>query len=241
MNRNFGKWFLTRVKKAIIDYNMIENGDRIAVGVSGGKDSSALLFILDLLRKYSPWKFDIIAVNVDLGWEMDLAPVIDFCRQRDIPFEMVKTDIARVVFDIRKEPNPCSLCSRMRRGALDSAAVALGCNKVALAHHADDLIETLFLNLIFTGRFETFEPKTYMSRKNVTLIRPLIYLSEKTVKSIARSQNLPVIESPCPASGTTKREEMGKLLDKMDQIFPKARENILAAIRRRDFFQEKAE
>jgi tRNA(Ile)-lysidine synthase TilS/MesJ len=112
---------------------------------------------------------------------------------------------------------------------------------VALAHHADDLIETLFLNLIFTGRFETFEPKTYMSRKNVTLIRPLIYLSEKTVKSIARSQNLPVIESPCPASGTTKREEMGKLLDKMDQIFPKARENILAAIRRRDFFQEKAE
>ena len=241
MNRNFGKWFLTRVKKAIIDYNMIENGDRIAVGVSGGKDSSALLFILDLLRKYSPWKFDIIAVNVDLGWEMDLAPVIDFCRQRDIPFEMVKTDIARVVFDIRKEPNPCSLCSRMRRGALDSAAVALGCNKVALAHHADDLMETLFLNLIFTGRFETFEPKTYMSRKNVTLIRPLIYLSEKTVKSIARSQNLPVIESPCPASGTTKREEMGKLLDKMDQIFPKARENILAAIRRRDFFQEKAE
>lgn len=247
MNRNFGKWFLTRVKKAIIDYNMIENGDRIAVGVSGGKDSSALLFILDLLRKYSPWKFDIIAVNVDLGWEMDLAPVIDFCRQRDIPFEMVKTDIARVVFDIRKEPNPCSLCSRMRRGALDSAAVALGCNKVALAHHADDLIETLFLNLIFTGRFETFEPKTYMSRKNVTLIRPLIYLSEKTVKSIARSQNLPVIESPCPASGKTKREEMGKLLDQMDQIFPKARENILAAIKRRDFFrlnnspQEKAE
>ncbi|MCF6097111.1 tRNA 2-thiocytidine(32) synthetase TtcA [Thermovorax subterraneus] len=241
MNRNFGKWFLTRVKKAIIDYNMIENGDRIAVGVSGGKDSSALLFILDLLRKYSPWKFDIIAVNVDLGWEMDLAPVIDFCRQRDIPFEMVKTDIARVVFDIRKEPNPCSLCSRMRRGALDSAAVALGCNKVALAHHADDLIETLFLNLIFTGRFETFEPKTYLSRKNVTLIRPLIYLSEKTVKSIVKSQNLPIIESSCPASGKTKREEMGRVLDLMDQIFPKARENILAAIRRRDFFQEKAE
>lgn len=238
MNRNFGKWFLTRVKKAIIDYNMIESGDKIAVGVSGGKDSSALLFILDLLRKYSPWKFDIVAVNVDLGWEIDLGPVADFCRERDIPFEIVKSDIARVVFDIRKEPNPCSLCSRMRRGALDSAAVELGCNKVALAHHADDMMETLLLNLIFTGRFETFLPKTYMSRKNVTVIRPLIYLSERTIKSIARSQNLPVIESPCPATGKTKREDMGKLLDHMEQIFPKARENILAAIKRRNFFND---
>lgn len=238
MNRNFGKWFLTRVKKAIIDYNMIESGDKIAVGVSGGKDSSALLFILDLLRKYSPWKFDIVAVNVDLGWEIDLGPVADFCRERDIPFEIVKSDIARVVFDIRKEPNPCSLCSRMRRGALDSAAVELGCNKVALAHHADDMMETLLLNLIFTGRFETFLPKTYMSRKNVTVIRPLIYLSERTIKSIARSQNLPVIESPCPATGKTKREDMGKLLDHMEQIFPKARENILAAIKRRNFFKD---
>jgi len=238
MNRNFGKWFLTRVKKAIIDYNMIESGDKIAVGVSGGKDSSTLLFILDLLRKYSPWKFDIVAVNVDLGWEIDLGPVADFCRERDIPFEIVKSDIARVVFDIRKEPNPCSLCSRMRRGALDSAAVELGCNKVALAHHADDMMETLLLNLIFTGRFETFLPKTYMSRKNVTVIRPLIYLSERTIKSIARSQNLPVIESPCPATGKTKREDMGKLLDHMEQIFPKARENILAAIKRRNFFND---
>lgn len=238
MNRNFGKWFLTRVKKAIIDYNMIENGDKIAVGVSGGKDSSTLLFILDLLRKYSPWKFDIVAVNVDLGWEMDLGPVADFCRERDIPFEIVKSDIARVVFDIRKEPSPCSLCSRMRRGALDSAAVELGCNKVALAHHADDMMETLLLNLIFTGRFETFLPKTYMSRKNVTVIRPLIYLSERTIKSIASSQNLPVIESPCPATGKTKREDMGKLLDHMEQIFPKARENILAAIKRRNFFKD---
>lgn len=238
MNRNFGKWFLTRVKKAIIDYNMIESGDKIAVGVSGGKDSSTLLFILDLLRKYSPWKFDIVAVNVDLGWEIDLGPVADFCRERDIPFEIVKSDIARVVFDIRKEPNPCSLCSRMRRGALDSAAVELGCNKVALAHHADDMMETLLLNLIFTGRFETFLPKTYMSRKNVTVIRPLIYLSERTIKSIARSQNLPVIESPCPATGKTKREDMGKLLDHMEQIFPKARENILAAIKRRNFFKD---
>ncbi|MFO7152169.1 MAG: ATP-binding protein [Bacillota bacterium] len=238
MNRNFGKWFLTRVKKAIIDYNMIESGDKIAVGVSGGKDSSTLLFILDLLRKYSPWKFDIVAVNVDLGWEIDLGPVADFCRERDIPFEIVKSDIARVVFDIRKEPSPCSLCSRMRRGALDSAAVELGCNKVALAHHADDMMETLLLNLIFTGRFETFLPKTYMSRKNVTVIRPLIYLSERTIKSIARSQNLPVIESPCPATGKTKREDMGKLLDHMEQIFPKARENILAAIKRRNFFND---
>ncbi|TYP56187.1 tRNA lysidine(34) synthetase [Thermosediminibacter litoriperuensis] len=241
MNRNFGKWFLTKVKKAIIDYGMIENGDKIAVGVSGGKDSTALLYILDLVRKHSPLDFDLVAVNINLGWEMDLKPLADFCRSLQVPLKVVRTDIARVVFEIRKEPNPCSLCSRMRRGTLDSAAVELGCNKVALAHHADDVIETLLLNLIFTGRFDTFEPKTYLSRKNVTLIRPLIYLSERTIKTIVKSRGLPVIESPCPADGRTKRDEMTELLDWMEQVFPRARENILAAIKRRAFFSEKVQ
>ena len=238
MNKNFGKWFLTKVKKAIINYNMIENNDKIAVGVSGGKDSTALLYILDLVRKNSPLNFDIVAISVDLGFGMDYAPLKEFCEKINIPLHIVPSEIGKIVFEIRKEKNPCSLCSKMRRGALDSAAVELGCNKVALAHHADDASETLLLNLIFTGRFSTFEPKTYLSRKNVTLIRPLIYLKEQTIKSIVKSQNLPVIESSCPATGKTYREEMKKLIDRFESIFPKARDNIIAAIDRKRFFIE---
>lgn len=234
--KNYGKWFLTKVKKAIIDYKMIENGDRIAVGISGGKDSSALLFILDVLRKYSPFRFDMVAVSVDLGWNMDYAPLQKYCDEIQVPFEIVKTKIGPLVFDVRKEPNPCSLCSKMRRGALDNAAVKLGCNKVALAHHADDIMETLFLNLIFTGRFSTFEPKTFLSRKNLTLIRPLIYLDERTIKTIANAKNLPVIANPCPASGATRRSDIKVLLDSMENIYPKARFNILAAMKRKNFF-----
>jgi tRNA(Ile)-lysidine synthase TilS/MesJ len=237
MNKNYGKWFLTRVKKAIIDYDMIKNGDKIAVGVSGGKDSSALLFILDAVRKYSPLKFDMVAVSIDLGWGMDFGPAKKFCHDIGVPLEIVKTEIGRLVFEIRKEPNPCSLCSKMRRGALDNAALKLGCNKVALAHHADDAIETLFLNLIFTGRFYTFEPRTYLSRKNLTLIRPLIYLDERTIKTIVNAMGLPVVENPCPASGKTMRGEMKALFRHMEEIYPKAPANILAAIKRKNFFQ----
>lgn len=236
MNRNYGKWFLTKVKKAIIDYKMIDSGDRIAVGLSGGKDSSALLFILDAVRKYSPFRFDMVAVSIDLGWGMDYSPLKKYCNELRVPLEIVETNIGPLVFDVRKESNPCSLCSKMRRGAPDNAAINLGCNKVALAHHADDIMETLFLNLIFTGRFTTFEPMTYLSRKNLTLIRPLIYLDERTIKTIVSAKNLPVIESPCPVSGTTMRVEMKALLDHMEKIFPKARPNILAAMKRKNFF-----
>ncbi|WP_422444685.1 tRNA lysidine(34) synthetase [Thermoanaerobacterium sp. DL9XJH110] len=237
MDKNYGKWFLTRVKKAIIDYDMIKNGDKIAVGVSGGKDSSALLFILDAVRKYSPLKFDMVAVSIDLGWGMDFGSIRKFCDELGVTLEIIKTQIGPLVFDIRKEPNPCSLCSKMRRGALDNAALMLGCNKVALAHHADDAIETLFLNLIFTGRFYTFEPTTYLSRKNLTLIRPLIYLDERTIKSIVNARGLPVVENPCPASGKTMRGEMKALLRRMEEIYPKAAANILAAIKRKNFFR----
>lgn len=238
MNKNYGKWFLTKVKKAIIDYKMIGSGDKIAVGVSGGKDSSALLFMLDAVRKYSPFHFDMLAISIDLGWGMDYSPLKKYCNELRIPLEIVKTNIGPLVFNVRKEPNPCSLCSKMRRGALDNAALRLGCNKVALAHHADDMMETLFLNLIFTGRFATFEPSTYLSRKNLTLIRPLIYLDERTIKTVVNAKNLPVIESPCPASGVTMRHEMKVLMDHMEKIFPKARSNILAAMKRRNFFIE---
>jgi len=236
MDRNYGKWFLTKVKKAVIDYKMIDKNDRIAVGISGGKDSSALLFILDALRKYSPFGFDMVAVSVDLGWDMDYSSVQKYCNELHVPLEIVKSNIGPLVLNVRKEPNPCSLCSKMRRGALDNAAVKLGCSKVALAHHADDMMETLFLNLIFTGRFATFEPVTYLSRKNLTLIRPLIYLDERTIKTIVGAKNLPVVENPCPVSGTTKRSEMKAMLDRMEEIYPKARSNILAAMKRKNFF-----
>ncbi|MDI3481476.1 MAG: tRNA 2-thiocytidine biosynthesis protein TtcA [Tepidanaerobacteraceae bacterium] len=236
MDRNYGKWFLTKVKKAIIDYGMIEKNDRIAVGISGGKDSSALLFILDVVRKYSPFKFEMLAVSVDMGWGMDYSPIQKYCNELNVPLEIVETKIGPLVLNVRQESNPCSLCSKMRRGALDSAAVKLGCNKVALAHHADDIMETLFLNLIFTGRFATFEPKTYLSRKNLTLIRPLIYLEEKTIKTIVGAKKLPVLENPCPVAGTTRRNDMKILLDDMENIYPKARSNILAAMKRKNFF-----
>ncbi|MCR4431636.1 MAG: tRNA 2-thiocytidine(32) synthetase TtcA [Tepidanaerobacteraceae bacterium] len=236
MDRNYGKWFLTKVKKAIIDYKMIDRNDRIAVGVSGGKDSSALLFIMDAVRKYSPFRFEMMAISIDMGWGMDYSSIQKYCNELHIPLEIVETKIGPLVLDVRKDSNPCSLCSKMRRGALDNAAVKLGCNKVALAHHADDIMETLFLNLIFTGRFATFEPKTYLSRKNLTLIRPLIYLEERIIKTIAGAKNLPVVENPCPVSGTTKRNEMKVLLDRMEEIYPKARPNILAAMKRKNFF-----
>lgn len=238
MDKNYSKWFLAKVKKALKEHEMIKNGDKIAVGLSGGKDSSALLFILDLIRNYSPLKFDITAVTIDLGWGMDYDPLIEYCKSINISYEIEKTHIGKIVFDVRKESNPCSLCSKMRRGALDNVALKLGCNKVALAHHADDLIETLFLNLIFTGRFKTFEPKTYLSRKNLTLIRPLIYLEEGTIKSIVNAKCLPVIENPCPASNATKRQDIKEIVEQIEKIYPKARSNILVAMKNKNFFTE---
>lgn len=236
MNRNYGKWFLTKVKKAVIDYDMIQDGDHIAVGISGGKDSLALLFILDTLKKCSSLSFDITAVTVDLGWDMNFEAIKKFCSELKVPYKIVQTYIGKIVFDVRKEKNPCSLCSKMRRGALDNAAKELGANKVALGHHADDMIETLFLNLIFTARFSTFDPKTYLSRKELTIIRPLIYLEEKTISSIASSKKLPVIKNLCPVSNNTKRHDIKKLVDHTNKIFPRARQNLITALKKQKFF-----
>lgn len=236
MNKNYGKWFLTKVKKAVIDYDMIQNNDHIAVGISGGKDSLALLFILDTLKKYSSLSFDITAVTIDLGWNMDFEPIKKLCNELKIPYKIVQTYIGKIVFDVRKEKNPCSLCSKMRRGALDNAAKELGANKVALGHHADDIIETLFLNLIFTARFSTFDPKTFLSRKKITIIRPLIYLDEKTVSSIASYKKLPVIQNLCPASNKTKRHDIKQLVTHANQIFPRARQNLITALKKQKFF-----
>lgn len=238
MNRNYEKWFLSKVKKAIRDYDMIQNGDNIVVGISGGKDSLALLFILETLKRYSALSFDLTAVTIDLGWNMDFTPIENFCAEIKVPFKSIKTYIGKIVFDIRKENNPCSLCSKMRRGALDNAAKELGANKVALGHHGDDMIETLFLNLIFNGRFSTFEPKIFLSRKKLTLIRPLIYLEENTVLSISNSKKLPVIKNLCPAANRTKRYDVKKLIENANKIFPRARQNLITALKQQNFFKD---
>jgi tRNA(Ile)-lysidine synthase TilS/MesJ len=228
--RTYGKWFLSRVKRAIYRYSMIKAGDKIAVGVSGGKDSTALLYIMWLLKHYSPLSFDYHAIFLDLGWPVDPAPLASFCRKLNIPFHLEKTDIGAIVFEHRREDNPCALCAHLRRGALNNAALRLGCNKVALGHHLDDLLETFLLNWIFNGRLATFIPVTHLARSGLVLIRPLIYLPEATLAGLARSENLPVMENPCPASGKTKREEMRSLVKQMAGTYPDIREKFLTAI-----------
>jgi tRNA(Ile)-lysidine synthase TilS/MesJ len=230
LKNSYRKWFLTKVKRAIRDFKMIQKRDRIGVGVSGGKDSITMLFILNLLKKYSHLDFEIHAICLDLGWGADFAPLEEFCKDIGVPLHIEKTDIGPVIFQQRQEKNPCSLCSKMRGGALNNAAKELGCNVVALGHHADDAIETLLLNMVFTGKLGSFQPRIYLDRSGLTLIRPLVYLQERVIRSIVDSENLPVIHNPCPANGNTKRDEVKGLIDAMEQLIPSARENLLTAL-----------
>lgn len=227
------KRLLSHARRAVDDYNMIEDGDKIAVGISGGKDSLALLTALAGLRRFYPRKFDIIAISIDMGLEgMDFSPVAKYCEELGVEYKIVKTEISKIIFDVRKEPNPCSLCAKMRRGALNSAAVEHGCNKVALGHHFDDVVETFMLNLFFEGRIGTFSPVTYLSRMNVTVIRPLIYMPEKDVRYFASKTELPVVTSTCPADGNTQREEMKQLLSRLERENKGLRYRIFGAIQR---------
>ena len=204
---------LSYVRRAVDDYNMIEDGDRIAVGISGGKDSLTLLEVLSEMRIFYPKKYEIVAITVDMGFKgQDYSEVEEFCRRLGIKYIIERTDIAKIIFDIRKEPNPCSLCAKMRRGSLHSAAVEAGCNKVALGHHYDDAVETFMMNLFFEGRLGCFSPVTYLSNRNIKLIRPLIYAQEKDVQYFTRRQNLPVIKSLCPEDHATERENMKNFL-----------------------------
>ena len=230
LKKSYNKWFLSKVKKAINDFDMIKDGDKIGIGMSGGKDSIALLFILDLLRKYSHLDFSIHAVSLDLGWNMDYTPLINFCEMKDIPFYIEKTDIGEIIFEHRKENNPCSLCSKMRGGALNKVVKGLGCNIVALGHHGDDAIETLLLNMIYAGKMGTFKPKIYLDRTDLTLIRPMAYLHEDIISSLVRTEKLPVLDNPCPASGITKREDMKDLINSIEDKFPPARANLLTSL-----------
>lgn len=227
------KHLLSYVRRAVDDYEMINDGDRIAVGVSGGKDSLTLLAAMAGLRLFYPQKFELVAITEDMGFEgSDFSPVAEFCSSLDVPYFVEKTDIARVIFDIRKESNPCSLCAKMRRGALHGDAKKHGCNKVALGHHFDDAVETFMLNLFFEGRIGCFSPVTYLSRADLTMIRPMIYMPEKEVRAYSSKVELPVVKSSCPADGNTKREEMKRLLHDFERSHPGLKYRIFGAIQR---------
>lgn len=217
--------------KAIAEYGLIQDGDKIAAGISGGKDSLTLLYALNDLKRISPVKFELYAVTVDMGLGMNFASIRDFCRAHQIRWSCVHTMIGPIVFDYRHEPNPCSLCSKLRSGALHSTAIQLGCNKVSLAHHLDDAIETFFLCLFYERRIKTFQPSTYLSKRKITLIRPLIFVREKTIAHLAAEFQLPVIANPCPANHHTKREEMKQLVASLEDQFPGVRDRMLTAFR----------
>ena len=226
------KTVLGCIRKADTDFGMIAPGDRIAVGVSGGKDSLLLLYALSLYRKFSGKDFTLQAITLKLGLEpFDVSGIAQLCERIDVPYTVLDTEIAHVIFDIRKESNPCALCAKMRRGALNDAAVAAGCNKVALGHHREDAIETLLMSLIFEGRLHTFHPNTYLSRRSITVIRPMVYVPEKHVIHMVRTLELPVVKNPCPADGHTTRQEMKDMLEELSRRYPRAKEYLLTALR----------
>ena len=211
---------------------MIAPGDSVAVGVSGGKDSLLLLRTLSIYREFSPNPFALSAITVSPGLEpFDLSGVQAMCDSLNVPYHIIQTEIGKIVFEERKESNPCALCSKMRRGALANACNELGINKLALGHHRDDAIETLLMSLLFEGRFHTFHPVTHLDRTDITQIRPLIYSSEKQIIALTRKLNLPVVESPCPANHHTRREEMKRLMDELCKKYPNARAQILSALK----------
>ena len=223
---------LSYVRRAADDYHMIQEGDRIAVGISGGKDSLTLLYALHGLARFYPQHFELHAVTVDLGFQnLDLSRIESICRDElQIPYTIVKTDIADVIFEQRKESNPCSLCAKMRKGALNDAIKREGCNKVAYAHHKDDVVETMLMSLIFEGRFHTFSPVTYLDRTGITVIRPLLYMNEADVIGFVNKNQIPVVKSPCPADGHTKREYAKQLLQQLCQENPGAKERMFRAV-----------
>ncbi len=225
------KRLLSFVRRAVDDYNMIDDGDKIAVGVSGGKDSIALLLALAAMRRFYPKKYEVYAVSIDMGFEgFDLSPIQKLCDEANVEYKIVKTDIAKIIFDVRKEPNPCSLCAKMRRGALHAAATELGCNKVALGHHYDDAVETFMMNMFFEGRLGCFSPVSYLSNRQITLIRPLLYAQEKDVLYFMRKREIPIVKNPCPEDHATERENMKNLLAELEQNNKGLRHRIFTAM-----------
>lgn len=218
-------------RQAIDDYQLIQTGDRIAVGISGGKDSLTLLYALQGLQKFYPHHFELEAVTVDLGYRnWDLTPVSQLCESFQIPHHIVHTEIGNIVFQERKEDHPCSLCAKMRKGALNEKAVELGCNKIAYAHHKDDLVETMLLSLMYEGRFHSFSPMTYLDRTDLTVIRPMIYVSEADVYGFHNKYHLPVTKNPCPVDGLTKRQYIKDLLRTLNRENPGVKDRMFSAL-----------
>lgn len=224
-----------------MEYNMLEEGDRVAVGLSGGKDSSTLLYLLTLLKQQAPFHFDIVPITLTLGFDgMDLSPLQNYVESLGHELHIKETKISQIVFDIRQEKNPCSLCANLRRGILYDYAKSLGCNKVAYGHHLDDGIETFFMNLLFGGKLGVFRPVSYMSRLDITLIRPMIAIEEKFIIQFVNSREIPIIHNPCPADKNTKREEMKVLVKALSEKYPNVRQNFLHAVknvREEDFWK----
>lgn len=222
---------MSLARQAIDDYHMIENGDRIAVGISGGKDSLTLLYALHGLMRFYPQRFTLCAVTVDLGFDnLHLEQIKQLCDELSIPYHIVRTEIAQIVFETRKESNPCSLCAKMRKGALNEAMLAAGCNKIAYAHHKDDVIETMMMSLLYEGRLHTFQPVTHLDRTGITVIRPLIYLNEADIIGFVRKNHVPVVKSPCPVDGHTRREYIKQLIRNLNLENPGVKERMFTAV-----------
>ena len=224
---------LSYMRKAIEEYNMIEENDKIAVCLSGGKDSITLLHAFKALQRFYPKKFELIAISINPGFEFfDTTLLQNLCDNLEIPLFIEKTHAKEIVFDIRKEKNPCSLCANLRRGAINSVAVREGCNKIALGHNQDDVLETFLLNLFYTGSIGTFSPVSHMDRTGLTLIRPLVYTPEKETKRFVKKNNLTVMPKVCPMDGTSKREDMRLMIFSLQKNIPMIRANLFGAIQR---------
>lgn len=221
---------LSYTRRAVDDYQMISPNDKIAVGISGGKDSLALLYALHGLKRFYPNPFAIEAITIAVFPEMNLEPVNALCKELNVPYTVVSTEIGEIVFKQRKEENPCSLCAKMRKGAFNERAKALGCNKVAYAHHKDDIVETMLMSLIFEGRFHSFSPYTYLDRMDLTVIRPLFYVPEADIIGFKNQYHLPVCKNPCPADGQTKREYVKNLVRQLNIENPGAKERMFSAV-----------
>lgn len=225
---------LSLIRQAVQEYQMIEDGDHIAIGISGGKDSLTLLYGLHYLKQFYPKSFTLSAITVDLGLgHMDLEPVRALCRQFDVPYHIIPTDIGNILFEIRKESNPCSLCAKMRKGALNAKALELGCNKIAYAHHRDDLIETALLSLFFEGRFHSFSPYTELDKTGLILIRPMLWVTEADVKGFCNKYQLPVCKNPCPMDGHTKREYVKNLIKTLETENAGVKDRLFRAVTER--------
>ena len=220
------------VRRCIEDYHMIEEGDRIAVGVSGGKDSLALLVFLAELRKYHNKSFEIEAITIDMGLGMDYSGIAALCESLDVPYTRVETQIGPIIFDYRKEKNPCSMCSKMRRGALNQALLDRGLNKLALGHHFDDAVETFMMSLLYEGRISCFQPVTNLDRMGVIQIRPMLYIHEKSIDNFVARAELPVLENRCPVDKSTKREEIKQLVFELSKTYPDLKDRVFGAMQR---------